>query len=208
MTVKYLTIFVILISALALAWDAGAQELSADQVGQDASGHTFKSKIYMGQGKLRIESQEAPTTGSNAFDMPVTILDLTAGTGVLLNPNQKTYMDQPPIVARRNVALWKLPGNTPCAKNSNSNGSATCRQIGMESVNGRNAEKWELVMTVGGQTATLHVWLDAKWHFILKQDGLGATGELLNIKEGPQPASLFEVPPDYHKMAVQGMGGR
>ena len=71
-------------------------------------------------------------------------------------------------------------------------------------INGRNAEKWELVLTMGGQTVTGHVWLDARWHFIVKEAlGMGMTGELQNIKEGPQPASLFEVPADYHKMTMQ-----
>jgi Domain of unknown function (DUF4412) len=203
MTLKYLTSILVLISALALAWDAGAQELTADQVGHDGSGKTFKSKIYMGHGKVRIETQEDAASGSNAFDMPVMILDLASGTVVLLNPNRKTYMDQPPTLARRTIATWKLPDNTPCAKNPNSTGTATCKQIGTETIHGRNAEKWEIVMTMGDQTSTLHVWLDAQWHFIVKQDGLGATGELLNIKEGPQPASLFEVPPDYHKLTAQ-----
>ena len=57
---------------------------------------------------------------------------------------------------------------------------------------------------MGGQTVTGHVWLDAQWHFILKEAlGMGMTGELQNIKEGPQPASLFEVPADYHKTTMQ-----
>lgn len=53
------------------------------------------------------------------------------------------------------------------------------------------------------QTITIHVWLDAQWHFVVKQESAGITGELENIKEGPQPANLFEIPPGYQKLTMQ-----
>ena len=180
-----------------------AQEFSAEQVGTDSAGHTFKSKVYMGQGKVRIEPLEAPQPGSGAPDKPIILLDLNAGTSVVLDTIRMTYIEQPPAVARTSIASFRTNDNTPCAKNPNSKGTSTCKKVGSEIINGRNAEKWELSATMADQTITIHVWLDAKWYFVVKQESAGITGELENIKEGPQPASLFEIPPDYHKMTMQ-----
>jgi hypothetical protein len=180
---------------------AFAQELSAEVVGRDTAGHVSTSKIYMSHGKVRVEPSEV---APGAFGKAIQLLDLDKGTCILLDPDRKTYMEQPPGVARRNVLQFKSPDNTPCTRNPNGSGAATCKQVGTEMINGRNAEKWELVDTIGAQTVTIHVWLDSRWHFIVKQEALGRTGEMQNIKEGPQPASLFEIPADYHKMTMHG----
>jgi hypothetical protein len=153
---------------------------------------------------VRIEPLEGATPDSGASDKSIILLDLAAGTSTVLDTDRKIYVEQPPAIARRSVASFRTADNTPCEKNPNSTGTATCKQIGTETINGRNAEKWELVLTMGGQTVTGHVWLDAQWHFIVKEAlGMGMTGELQNIKEGPQPASLFEVPADYHQATMQ-----
>jgi hypothetical protein len=88
-------------------------------------------------------------------------------------------------------------------KYPNSTGAATCEKIGTEMINGRSAEKWDFVQTMRGQSVTAQVWFDARWHFIVRQETLGMTGELRNLKEGPQPPDLFEIPADYHKMTMQ-----
>jgi hypothetical protein len=46
-----------------------AQELSAEQVSTDSAGHTFKSKAYMGHGKVRGEPLEALQPGSGAPEL-------------------------------------------------------------------------------------------------------------------------------------------
>jgi hypothetical protein len=184
----------ILISASGLAPVAQAQEFTAEQLGHDKDGHTFRSKVYMSHGKVRIEP---------ASDKSIGLLDLDAGTSIILDTDRKTYIEQPPGMARQNVASFRTADNTPCVKNLNGTGTGTCKQVGTEMINGRKAEKWEIVQTIAGQTVTAHLWLDSQWHLRLKQEALGMTGELLNIKEGPQPASLFEIPADYHKMTMQ-----
>ncbi len=200
---KVFPVFLALIAILPANRVALAQEFSAEQVGHDSAGHTFRSKVYMGQGKVRIEPIESVSPGSGAPDKPIILLDLNAGTSVVLDTNRKTYIEQPPAVARTSIASFRTTDNTPCAKNPNSKGTSTCRKVGSEIINGRNAEKWELSATMADQTITIHVWLDAKWYFVVKQESAGITGELENIKEGPQPASLFEIPPDHHKMTMQ-----
>ena len=200
---KCLTSFFVLIVILAAGHCAFAQEFTAEQVGHDGSGHTFKSKVYMGHGKVRIEPLEGGAPGSGASDKSIILLDLTAGTSVVLDTDGKTYIEQSPAVARRNIASFRTADNTPCAKNPKSTGTGACKKVGTETINGRNAEKWELTGTMAGQTITSRVWLDAQWHFVLKQESLGMEGELQDIKEAPQPANLFEIPADYHRMTMQ-----
>ena len=62
--------------------------------------------------------------------------------------------------------------------------------------------------TKNGVTTT--VWVDDKLHFPIKsQTSDGSSFELSNIKEGEQPASLFDPPADYRKIDLGGMmGGR
>jgi len=175
-----------------------AQEFSAEQVGTDSAGHTFRSKVFMGHGKVRIEPIESASPSSAEPDNGIMLLDLNAGTSVVLDTNRKAYIEQPPAMARRSVQLFR-----PAAKNPNSPGTSTCTKIGTEMVNGRSTEKWELIATMTTQTITAHVWLDVKWHFVVKGEGPGLTGELENIKEAPQPASMFEIPPGYQKMTMQ-----
>jgi hypothetical protein len=83
-----------------------------------------------------------------------------------------------------------------------SNQSGSCRKVGDESVNGRNAVKYEATNSKG---ETGHFWLDPKLRFPVKWDGKNNAGELRNIQEGTQSASLFEIPSGYTKMDMGGM---
>jgi len=184
---------VFVISVGGLAPIAHAQEFTAEQVGNDSAGHIFRSRIYMSHNRVRIEP---------ASDKSIQLLDLDAGTSLVLDTARKTYIEQPAAMARQSLSSFRTADNTPCVRNLNGTGPATCKQVGTEWINGRKAEKWEIVQTMGGQTALANVWLDARWHLRLKQEVSGMTGELVNIQEGPQSASLFEIPADYHKTAL------
>ena len=71
-------------------------------------------------------------------------------------------------------------------------------------MNGRSCDKWELTSKQGKQT----VWIDPKLHFPIRSVSAdGNTMDLTNIKEGSQPASLFEFPAGYTKMDLGGMMG-
>jgi hypothetical protein len=52
-----------------------------------------------------------------------------------------------------------------------------------------------------------YVWVDTKLHCVVKTDEGGGI-ELRNIQEGPQPASLFEVPAGYTNFDMGGMRPR
>src|SRR5262245_43032933 len=77
-------------------------------------------------------------------------------------------------------------------------GNWTCRRVGPETVNGRSTVKFEGVTPKGEHHFG---WIDPKLRFLVKSEGANGTGmELQNIKEGPQQASLFEVPAGFQKL--------
>jgi hypothetical protein len=78
----------------------------------------------------------------------------------------------------------------------------SCHKVGNETVNGRSTIKYEGKSDDGAVT---DVWLDPKLHFPVKWQNDHNAGELRNIQEGSQPASLFVVPSDYQKMDMGNM---
>jgi len=69
-------------------------------------------------------------------------------------------------------------------------------------VNGRSTVKYEGT-NAKGETGT--IWLDPKLRFPVKWQGKNGSGELQNIKEGAQPASLFEIPDGFTKFDMGSM---
>ena len=85
------------------------------------------------------------------------------------------------------------------------NKGGTCHKVGSETVNGRSTVKYEGTNAKGEAGAA---WFDSKLRFPVKWDGKNGGGEMQNIQEGPQPASLFDIPAGYTKMDMGGMGQR
>jgi hypothetical protein len=162
-------------------------------------------------------------TGKFFFSLPSTRMDMTVrGQNVssIMNGGTKTsyvimhaqhmYMEMkagqasPMGPSLPQIEAAFDPKN-PCAGSTHS--GATCKDVGPDSLNGRSCEKW-LITDKNGVTTT--VWVDDKLHFPIKsQTSDGSSFELSNIKEGGQPASLFDPPADYRKMDLGGMmGGR
>lgn len=89
--------------------------------------------------------------------------------------------------------------------------SMEMRLIGKESVNGRSTEKWEISSSrPGGQSQVSHQWHDPQLKMNIREEHPGGySRNLVNIKPGAQPRSLFVIPPDYTEMSPpQGSGGR
>ncbi len=68
-----------------------------------------------------------------------------------------------------------------------------------DNTNGRRVDHF---VVTGGENAGWEYWQDQKLHAAVKllRPGI-STYELANIKEGRQPASLFEVPADYKEVS-------
>jgi len=181
---------------VALAWGQGQRylrEFSADNVSSIA-GHETTSRFYAGKSRTRTEHIRDGEVTS------VTIVDMEKQTAWRLNPQRKTAMDMSAMFKTgQAIASQMLTGapfdpNDPCASLRNSK----CHKLGAESMNGRQTQKWEVTDDSG---KTMTVWIDASLPLAVKSMWSGGSGEFRNIKEAPQPGSLFEVPADYRKIA-------
>jgi len=202
-----------LISVLAVATVLAARAqapspFSADLKTSSPQGFETTGNIYFSGNKVRVETNlpAREAAGSRPAMGPHTgifITDLAQKVSYMVMPQQHMYMEMhaDQIGGRRRFPDWKMYDRAnPCANEPDT----TCKKVGPEVINGRNCDRWELAHKNSGGTST--VWIDQKTGIPVKRQAAdGMVFELENIKEGPQPDSLFEVPPGYQKMDMGGM---
>jgi hypothetical protein len=176
------------------------------------------TRIYIGAGKLRIQSTDPGQTTAFVFDPQ-------HGTTMVIDDKAKTYIDAG--MFSRVVAAGAAPflhlfrpaeGGDPC---SVWNGTVdqfaafgrgrsgppphfTCQSAGSDKVDGRPAQKWT-VTTQGGdqnQGGPATVWIDDHLHVISRSIDANGQSEMRNIKEGEPAADLFVPPGGYRKIGV------
>jgi hypothetical protein len=191
----------VLFSLLATA--AFAQgEFSAEVVNNSAKESTGPTKIYVSKDKMRLEGHEqSGHTG-------MVIVNFATQTTDILIPERKMYIES---------AMGRGPGSqrmfnffragdveNACDEWQKlaTKPGGKCRKIGNEVVNGRSTIKYEGTAVDGEVT---YVWIDPKLRFPVKWQEKNGGGELRNIEEGTQPASLFVIPSDYQKMDMGNM---
>jgi len=160
-------------------------------------------KIYVAREHMRMDIDSGPRGGATV------ITNFPTKTTDVLMTEQHMYMEfnADQAMARRpgmapNIKPFTDPGN-PCANEA----GATCKKVGVEEVNGRTCDHWQITDKQGQVT---NAWIDQKLHFPIKEVTPDSTWQVTNIKEGEQPASMFVVPAGYQKMdlgqMMQGMG--
>jgi K+-sensing histidine kinase KdpD len=175
-------------------------EFSANIVTSNKQG---TGKIYFAKDKLRIDAQEQ----NSPTHMGVFIADLAKQTTIILMPQQQMYMEMPvQMMQQRGLYSFFRTGDVEnaCAdwEKVPHHKVGSCHKVGSETVNGRSTVKYEGTNESGevGQ-----MWLDPKLRFPVKWQEKNNGGELRDIQEGSQPASLFEIPAGYTKMDIGGM---
>lgn len=179
------------------------QDFSAELVNNSEKNASDLTKIYASKDKMRIEGQ-----GQNGHSGTL-IINFAAQTTDILIPERKMYIEstsgQGPGSRRmfnffratdvENACdEWQKMATKPGGK---------CQKLGNEVVNGRSTVKYQGTTAEGDVS---YVWIDPKLRFPVKWQGKNSGGELRNIQEGAQPASLFEIPSDYQKMDMGKMG--
>jgi hypothetical protein len=204
--------------SLLLGGIAHAQDYSADIVDLAKPGAPTLAKIYVTKDKKRIEFQ--PASGDRALvshlapvppekkslDVQISgvgrtiILDLANKKSVILEPEQKAYIERnwgdpaPSDLYRMYVFLPPLVDpEDACAEWVPIVNGALCKKAGYELVDGRRTIKYEL--TAGRDV--LGMWVDARSHTLVKRKNTWTDTELRNVHEGRQPSSLFEIPAGY-----------
>lgn len=173
--------------AICVTTAAQAVEYSAVSVAHNSQGQSRSRKIYFSNGLIRVEMEGAP-----AYE----ILDAKKLTGSFIVPGKKLCVVQPAVMAQQNISAYSV-GASPCSKIMATGGIVNCKRLGTDQLDGRPAEKWELIQVVQGQSYTSTVWVDRLLDAIVKAQSPRGTFEMQNVHIGPQPASLFAVPAGY-----------
>jgi hypothetical protein len=187
---------------LAASFVVAQAEFSADIVDLQKPGTPTQAKIYFAKDKMRIESQTASAHGGTV------IMNFVTQTGTVLIPQQHIYMEMPMQAQTQRMGYasaffqagdvenacgdWQKMGHT----------QGSCHKVGSDTVSGRSTVKYETTNASGDIS---HFWLDPKLRFPVKWEGKNNSGELRNIQEGAQAASLFEIPAGFTKMDMGGM---
>jgi hypothetical protein len=187
---------------LAASFALGQTEFSAEIVDLQKPDKPA-TRIFFTKDKLRIEAQAAGTHGGGAV-----IMNFSTQTAAVMMAQQRMYMEMPVQAQSQRMGYASAFFQTGDVENAcgdwqkMGHDGGSCHKVGNETVNGRNTVKYEST-NAGGDVS--HFWLDPKLRFPVKWDGKNSGGELRNIQEGPQPASLFEIPPGFTKMDIGSM---
>ena len=180
-----------------------AQEFSADMVSRSVDGKVTTSKLYQTVDKERFDSTVEIKPGTHMETH--LIIDRRKKLIYLVEPQQKTILVNHVLEIASETSRSGPSRPNPCEELMRAiNPIATkqqfaCKQDGYESVNGRSAELWQMDSKLWG-SGSAYLWVDAQIKATIKWTlPDGSSGELQNIKVGPQSASLFELPEDYRK---------
>ena len=149
----------------------------------------------------------SPGNSSGPHGGGAVIVNFATQTSTVLMPQQRMYMEMS-IQAQgpRQTYSFFAAGDVQDAcgdwQKISHIQAGTCHKVGTDTVNGRSAVEYEATNSSGDVT---RVWLDAKVRFPLKWQGKNNGGELRNLQDGSQPASLFEAPAGYTKMDMGAM---
>jgi hypothetical protein len=187
---------------LAASFAVAQAEFSAEIVDLQKSGTPTQAKIYFAKDKMRIEAQTASAHGS------AVIINYATQTGDVVMAQQHMYMEMPMQAQSQRMGYASAFFQAGDVENAcgdwqkMGHEGSSCHKVGAETVNGRSTVKYETTNASGDVS---HFWLDPKLRFPVKWEGKSNSGELRNIQEGAQPATLFEIPAGFTKMDMGGM---
>lgn len=163
------------------ALPAFAQEFSADVV-TTQGGNSMTARVFVSGEKSRME------TVGNA-----TISRMDKKVVWILMPDQKMYMEQAFDPAKMITGSQKVEGELERVP------------LGKDTVDGRAADKYKVSYEIEGIKNEMYQWIESGSNLPLKSAALDGSWsvEYRNIKTGPQPDSLFEVPPGYKKFSME-----
>jgi hypothetical protein len=170
---------------LCLPTAARAVEFSADAVFHGSRGATGTNKVNVSNGQIRVQP-----VGDPAYE----IFDNAKHIDDIIIPAKKLILAQGPHSANLRGARYSVGPNL-CNKISTPAAPAICTKQGPDKLNGRLVEKWQFSRTMHGRKLDNTFWVDPGLNAIVKVERDGRVSyELLNIRPGAQPASLFTVP--------------
>lgn len=157
-------------AVMAQAEIAGVQ-FSAEMVSRGPDVPPSAGKMYVGDGRIRIEMMQE---GREI----VRINDQNRRIEWILFPDQKNYLERAALEGESSPS----PMQPPSAEANPCEGlwGVACRRAGEEDVAGRSAIKWEMTVTHEGQTLSGAQWIDVQRGLPLKY--LMPNGQSMELK--------------------------
>lgn len=168
---------------------------SADLTQTDDKGKQSLGKVFVTQDKIR---QELPDAKTN--EVSTTILRMDKDVVWVLMPEQKMYMEMDFNKAK--MMQYATDKSADLIERTNN--------LGKETVSGYVCTKTEYIYKDKSYGSSI-IWLSDRLQFAIKFESKNSKGKVIstteytNIKEGPQAASLFEIPAGYTKFSLGGM---
>ncbi len=168
---------------LILAGSTAAAQFSAAMLIKDGD-RVAPGRIFVQDGKMRQEFNDAE-------GQTITIVRPDLKVVWFIMPREQTYVEMP--------LKKKLPGQFLQIPDQ----ALAKRPVGKETVNGYEAEKYQVTVREGGLPEIQNFWVATKLGTPVKMTSRSGkfSLEYQNIKEGSQPDRLFALPPGYKKLA-------
>lgn len=184
MTVIALAVLILIQSLAGLVL---AAEFSADMVTLQGGQETVAKTFYK-DGLYRMEISEQGKVS-------ITIGNTAEKIVWALDPEAKVYFE-----------FHGEQAQTPGVAEVDEDVVKETRDLGTETIQGYVCDKTQIVYKDPGM-GTMTIWFSPELQIALKMEypNNSMTIEYKNIKEAPQPDSLFTIPPGYKKMTIPGM---
>lgn len=181
---KKLLFALLALAVFSFTAEAFAQEFEADMVNTSRSG-VYNAHINVGDNRMRMEAPDS-----------IVISRMDKGVAWVLVPAQKIYMEQSIDPKNMTVTSEKVEGEV------------NRELVGTGTISGMKADKYKVTYNMNGMEGMMYQWIAPSLNLPVRTEaGDGSwTVEYTNIKTGPQPASLFEVPAGYSKFDTSNMG--
>jgi hypothetical protein len=171
---------------------AFSQEFSAEMVRQKPEGIP-PAKVAVSGEKMRFEM-----TGKQPTQNSVAIINLKKESGIMILPDNKSYTQM--VSGRLSTAMPFFrptdPENACPAWDAFVGKPGSCSKVGNDTVDNRETVKYKGVARNGD---TGFAYVDRKLDFVTKWEGEKTAVSFKNISEGPQSASLFNVPAGFEE---------
>jgi hypothetical protein len=162
--------------------------------------------VHSQDDKMRMEMTDLETPGSSA----TALIDFARHSAIIVLPAQHVYIDATTLGFGRKID-WQLfrpqSAEDACATwtkiPAQNKTPIVCKKLGVETVNGRAAYKYQA--SGFGDMRDGLLWVDQRLHVLLKMDAEGTHLEMQDLREASQAANLFEIPAGYQKVGLAGM---
>ncbi|MEW6068168.1 MAG: DUF4412 domain-containing protein [Nitrospirota bacterium] len=179
---SFITLSIILLFSV----PALAIEFSADMIMIFKGGDKTLAKVYYKADRFRMD-MKSPQKGT-----VITRIDKKVVWNIM--PDEKMYMEMPFNPEKKPHVEEKFEGEIKR------------KHIGNEIINGHPSKKFLVTYKVGKEEQNAYQWIANDIKFPVKRAAVDGSWiqEFKDIKMGPQPNSLFEIPAGYRKFQMPG----